>query len=97
MKTKSIKVAYSSQIRKGNDPIFRNTRTVIMPKIQIQGKWLEELGFHIGDRLTVEYGDGAIHIRPAEPEACMVCEPAPVYTASAPGTVKAHGNDGRRR
>ena len=88
MKTKSIKVAYSSQIRKGNDPIFRNTRTVIMPKIQMQGKWLEELGFHIGDRLTVEYGDGAIHIRLAKPEACMVCEPAPVYMASEPDTEK---------
>lgn len=81
MKAKTIKVAYSSQTRKGNDPVFRNTRDVIVPKIQIQGKWLEELGFHIGDRLTVEYGDGAIHIRSAEPEACMVCEPAATYRA----------------
>ena len=84
MKTKSIKDAYYSQMGKGNAPVVRNTREVILPKIQIQGggKWLEEIGFHIGDRLTVEYDDGAIHIRLAEPVACMVCESTVAYLPS---------------
>lgn len=48
----------------------------------MEGKWLEALGFHIGDRLQVDYEEGAIHIRLApEPEArpAMVCEPGPDY------------------
>ena len=35
-----------------------------VPKIQMEGKWLEELGFSIGTRLVVEYAEGSIHIRP---------------------------------
>ena len=80
MKSKTIKVAYSAQTRKTKN-IWNGFHEVLFPKIQIQGKWLDELGFHIGDRLIVEYEKGAIHIRSAEPEACMVNEPTD-YKAS---------------
>lgn len=33
-----------------------------IPKISMEGKWLEELGFRIGDRLQVEYGNQHIYI-----------------------------------
>ena len=56
MKTKNIKVTYST--RYGN----RSTNTV--PKIQMEGYWLEDLGFAIGSTVAVEYGDGSITIRP---------------------------------
>ena len=88
MKKKSIKVACSYQQRIDDNSVFGRIREIALPKIQIQGKWLEDLGFHIGDQLVVEYGDGAIHIRLAEPEACMVCEPASGYMASGLGTEK---------
>lgn len=55
-KTKNIKVAYSS--RSGNHTYST------YPKIQMEGKWLEELGFTIGTRLKVEYEEGSIRIRP---------------------------------
>lgn len=87
MKSKSIKVACSFQQRKGNNSVFGRVREVALPKIQMQGKWLEELGFHIGDQLEVEYGDGAIHIRSAGQKACVVCEPAGVYMVSKTGVV----------
>ena len=35
-----------------------------VPKIQMEGKWLEELGFSIGDIVAVEYENGCIRIRP---------------------------------
>ena len=31
-------------------------------KISLEGKWLEQLGFHIGDRLRVSYRDRYIFI-----------------------------------
>lgn len=48
----------------------------MLPKIKMEGKWLEELGFHIGDKLRVEYGEGAIHITRADAEgqSAVVCE-----------------------
>lgn len=52
--TKTIKVLYSTNYHKSSTPI---------PRIQMEGKWLQELGFAVGDLLTVEYEDGAIHIR----------------------------------
>lgn len=53
MKTKNIKVQYSSRNVSG-----------LSPKIQMEGRWLEELGFPIGTRLMVEYEQGCIRIRP---------------------------------
>lgn len=60
MKTKNIKVAYTSRYSKGDySPV---------PKVQMEGRWLEELGFSIGTPLIVEYGEGSIHIRPLTAE-----------------------------
>ena len=55
-KTKNIKVAYSNR--------YGNHGSTTFPKIQMEGKWLEDLGFSIGTRLVVEYGEGSIRIRP---------------------------------
>lgn len=55
MKTKNIKVVYTSRYSRGSyAPI---------PKVQMEGKWLEQLGFTIGAPLIVEYAEGSIHIR----------------------------------
>lgn len=54
MKTKTIKVIYSTRQSRNNQPL---------PKIQIEGNWLEALGFHVGSSLQVEYEEGSIHIR----------------------------------
>ena len=59
MKTKKIKVAYTNRFTK---------TSATVPKIQMEGNWLEELGFSIGTRLVVEYGEGSIHIRPMTAE-----------------------------
>ena len=55
MKQKNIKVAYTS----------RSTGKAYtqVPKIQIEGRWLEELGFSIGSTIVVEYDDSSIRIR----------------------------------
>ena len=34
-----------------------------VPKVQMEGRWLEELGFSIGAPLIVEYEEGSIRIR----------------------------------
>ena len=61
MKQKNIKVAYTSRS-------CGNSYTQV-PKIQMEGKWLEELGFSIGSTIVVEYDDGSIRIRQMAEEA----------------------------
>lgn len=56
MKSKNIKVAYTTR--------FQQKGTLTVPKIQIEGKWLEELGFSVGSTIKVEYENGSIRIRP---------------------------------
>ena len=51
MKQKNIKVAYTSRIVSGS--------YTQVPKIQMEGRWLEELGFSIGSTIVVEYDDSS--------------------------------------
>ena len=60
MKSKNIKVAYTTR--------FQKKSILTVPKIQIEGKWLEELGFSVGSTVKVEYEDGSICIRPLTAE-----------------------------
>ena len=55
MKTKNIKVLYTSRYTRGS--------YAPVPKVQMEGRWLEALGFSIGAPLIVEYEEGSIHIR----------------------------------
>ena len=54
MKTKNIKVQYSNKYQANGG---------LLPKIQMEGKWLEALGFSVGTHLVVEYEEGSIRIR----------------------------------
>ena len=56
MNRKHIKVAYTSRLSGGS--------YTQVPKIQMEGRWLEELGFSIGNTIVVEYGEGSLCIRP---------------------------------
>lgn len=56
MKSKTIKISYSTR--------FQKHSTLTVPKIQLEGKWLEELGFSIGSTIKVEYENNSIRIRP---------------------------------
>lgn len=88
-KTKNIKVQYSSRANYGS--YYRPTSYTSYPKIQMEGKWLEALGFHVGDQLQVEYEEGCIRITPA-PKAepvMMVAEPAADYGKSRRRKAKA--------
>lgn len=81
MKTKKIKVLYSSRTRLG-DSWYSTSRYIETPKISMEGKWLEALGFHIGDQLQVDYTEGEIRIRLAGASVpAMVCEPETEYAA----------------
>ena len=53
------------------------------PKISMEGKWLEQLGFHIGDKLRVSYRDRFIFISHAmdEEQLLAIHEPADAYIA----------------
>lgn len=55
MKTKNIKVAYSNR--------YNNRSRLTVPKLTIEGRWLSELGFTVGDSVVVEYEEGSVHIR----------------------------------
>ena len=55
MNTKSIKVLYTSRYTRGS--------YAPVPKVQMEGRWLEQLGFTIGAPLIVEYEEGSIRIR----------------------------------
>ena len=60
MKQKNIKVAYTSRCTGGS--------YTQVPKIQMEGRWLEELGFSIGSTIVVEYDESSIRIRPMTEE-----------------------------
>ena len=53
--TKAIKVQYSTR--------YTGRRYSEVSKIQMEGKWLETIGFSFGDRILVDYDDGKIIIR----------------------------------
>ena len=76
-KTKNIKVQYSSRCSGSG----YGSRYTYHPKIQMEGKWLEELGFHIGDRLQIEYEEGSIRITPVPKPLMMVAEQETSYIA----------------
>lgn len=77
-KTKNIKVQYSSRMSSGNS-YFGGSRYTAYPKIQMEGKWLQELGFNVGDQLQIEYEEGSIRITPAPQPVMMVAEPSSDY------------------
>lgn len=54
--SKTIKVQYSTR--------YTDRRYIEVPKIQMEGKWLEAIGFSVGDRITVVYQNGEIIIQP---------------------------------
>lgn len=53
--TKTIKVQYSTR--------YTGRRYSEVPKIQMEGKWLEAIGFSVGEKIHVDYDDGKIIIR----------------------------------
>ena len=64
MKTKSLKV-YEGTGR----------NYVSIPKIVLQGKWLDSLGFSIGDKITVTCNEDKITImRSADSQDCRCME-----------------------
>ena len=65
MKQKNIKVAYTSRCTGGS--------YTQVPKIQMEGRWLEELGFSIGSTIVVEYDEGSICIRQMTGEELADC------------------------
>ena len=62
-KIRNLKV-YEKLVRFG-DPRFRSKEKTV-PAIVMQGEWLRELGFGIGDRIQVECSDGKLTIMKAE-------------------------------
>lgn len=72
---KTIKVLYTTRYTR------RSSHAV--PRIQLEGKWLEELGFKVGDNISVEYENGAIHIRTlqdeTQPALGLVAENHPAF------------------
>ena len=64
MKTKNIKVVYTYRHHQSGGVLHSGTGPCpAVPKIQMEGWWLEQLGFTIGAPLIVEYEEGSIHIR----------------------------------
>ena len=64
MNTKNIKVVYTYRHHQSGGVLHSGTGPcTAVPKIQMEGHWLEALGFSIGAPLIVEYEEGSIHIR----------------------------------
>lgn len=83
---KSIKVLYS------------NSHTD-RPKISIEGKWLEQLGFHIGDKLQIRYGNKFIFISHAadDNQILAVNEQVSAYMAETENNLDAEQDGACKR
>lgn len=77
MKTKQIKVRYSNR----SWGSYRESKYSTSPCISMEGKWLETIGFHIGEQIQVDYEDGMIKIYPASKKSStsMVAETTSSY------------------
>ena len=64
MKSKNIKVGYSTN--------YPGRGINAVPKIQLEGKWLQELGFSYGSTVIVEIEENAVRIRPYTEEEMAV-------------------------
>lgn len=73
MKSKKMKVLYTARAKQTQHAWGRESYYSATPKISMEGKWLDALGFHIGDAIQVSYEDNCIRITPA-PEPVMVCD-----------------------
>lgn len=82
MKSKKMKVLYSARSKQTLCTWGRESYYTATPKISMEGKWLEALGFHIGDAIEVSYENNCIRISPALSPA-MVCEPTTEYDAKS--------------
>lgn len=60
MKTKQMKVRYSHR----SWGTFPEHKSSTSPCISMEGKWLDSIGFHIGEQVQVDYEDGMIRIYP---------------------------------
>ncbi len=64
MNTKNIKVVYTNRYSQSRGVLHTGSGPcTAVPKIQMEGRWLEALGFSIGTPLIVEYEEGSIRIR----------------------------------
>lgn len=80
-KTKNIKVQYSSRCTSRS--YWGGSSYSTYPKIQMEGKWLEALGFNVGDHVQVDYEEGKITLSLIKPEpVMMVAEPTAEYGKS---------------
>jgi antitoxin component of MazEF toxin-antitoxin module len=71
MQKKKMKVLYSTRSRSYS--YIGGSRYTTTPKISMEGKWLETLGFKIGDAIEVSFEENSIRISLASQQA-MVCE-----------------------
>ena len=65
MKEKQLTVSSKSAQRKNYRPF--SGQSLFYPShswIQLQGRWLEDLGFHIGDKIKVSYEQNRIILEP---------------------------------
>lgn len=59
--TKTIKVQYSTR--------YSGRKYSEVPKIQMEGKWLETIGFSVRDNILVDYDKGKIILRTKKEKA----------------------------
>ncbi len=81
MKTKQIKVRYANR----SWGSYREGKHSTSPCISMEGKWLETIGFHIGEQIQVDYEDGMIKIYPLSKDsvASIVAETTSPYQATS--------------
>lgn len=91
-KVRMSTVQYGSRHTHEGQGAFRTSGYIQFPKISIAGLWLEELGFHVGDKLQVEYGEGYLHISLVN--VSMVCEESDYADA---GETQGTGNNTRKK
>ena len=67
MRKKELTVYYKSIAKPNNNYFGGDSYYSPRSLIQLQGKWLEDLGFHIGDKINVSYENDRIIIEPIYP------------------------------
>ena len=61
MKTRNLTVTYKSETRGGKHQ-YHDIEYVFVPLLALKGKWMEEAGFNIGTKVSVECTEGVLKI-----------------------------------
>jgi len=95
VRQKIMKIGYAVRLVE-RGPVLHKEVGAIVPRIRMEGKWLDRLGFRVGEMVSVEYGLGYLHINLVDSgiRPAVVCESRTEYVGNSVDRRHSEGGEG---